>query len=691
MQKKSYPRIKAVGTVDTLHGVMVPDPYRWLENNSDPEVEQWVKEQNTHTQEYLDKIPARGYLRKRFTELLYTPSFGVPVPKKGKYFFAEKKKDENLTALYVQEGLNSEPRVLVNPNLLPKEQRVSLKGWSPSRDGTLIAYGLSEAGNDQVSIHFMNVETGEKFPDIIPAKVYPHIPSAWELDRSGFWYTRRLVDVPRGEEKFHRKVFYHRFGDDWANDKLVFGETVKKEDWVSVSLSEDGRYVVATVDIASEQKERTEIFLLKMDEKSSGFAPVVKNLDGLFYITIHRDFLYISTNFHAPHWKIMRVPIKDAHLGIDSWETVIPEEKEKVIESSRKISDSLFVAKTENMVLHLYRYTLDGTLISEIPLPAIGDITAHTGEQEGDELIFGFTSFLIQHIIFRFDLKAGDLQKIREAPGGIDPKTSVVQQVWYPSKDRTKIPMFLVHKKNLKQDSSNPVYLYGYGGFGINKGPSFSKNMIEFISRGGIYAVANIRGGGELGEEWHEAGRRERKQNVFDDFIAAAEWLIEQKYTNSEKLVISGWSNGGLLTSAVMNQRPDLFKAVIVGAPVTDMLRFHRFFGGRHWIPEYGDPDDSTIFPYLLKYSPYHNIKDGASFPSVLVLTADQDDRVHPMHAYKLAARLQAANKGINPILIRIETKAGHSGAVAVDESIERLADTWAFIYQEIGWGNISS
>ena len=688
MPQKEYPPTKAVDTVDMLHDVTVPDPYRWFEDANSSDVSKWVDSQNAYTREYLDKIPVREYLNKRFTELFYTPSFSVSVPKKGRYFSAERKNGENLFALYVQEGLDGELKPLVNPNLFPKEKRANLKGWTPSRDGKLIAYGLSEAGNDQVSIYFMNVATGENLPDIIPAEVYPHIPSAWEPDGSGFWYTRRIINVPKGEEKFHRKVYYHRFGDNWENDKLVFGEDIKKEDWPYSHLSEDGRHMLVSVDVSSEQKKRTEVFLFDRRNEKLGFTPIIKNIDGIFNASIHRDFIYTTTDFRAPSWKIMRISIKDAHLGIDAWSDVIPEKKEMVVESFRTISDSLFVGKTKNMILHLYQYTLDGTLLSEIPLPSIGDITAHTAEREGNELLFGFTSFLVPHILFRFDLKTNTLQKIRETPGGIDPQTATVQQVWYPSRDGTKIPMFLVHGKDITKNANNPIYLYGYGGFGISNGPTFNKSIIEFIRRGGIYTVGNIRGGGELGQEWHNAGRREKKQNVFDDFITAAEWLISEKYTNSNKLIISGWSNGGLLTSTVINQRPELFKAAIVGAPVTDMLRFHLFFGGRHWIPEYGDPDDPKISPTLLKYSPYHNVKEGTSFPATLILTADRDDRVHPMHAYKIAARLQSANASSNPILIRIETKAGHSGAVAVNELIERQTDMWTFIFEQIGWGD---
>src|SRR3989344_6994143 len=684
----SYPTTPTKEVVDMLHGQSVADPYRWLEDGTAPEVKEWVNAQNTYTHEYLNKIPAREYLKKRFTELLYTPSFSVPVPKKGKYFFTERKENEDLVVLYVQEGLHGEPRALVNLNLLPKEKRMSLHGWSPSRDGKLIAYGLSEAGNDQTSIYIMNVETGEQLPDTIPAEVYPFTPNSWEPDGTGFWYTRRLINVPKGEEKFYRKVYYHHLGDNWENDELVFGENIKKEDWPHVSASEDGRHIIASVDISSEQKKRTEVFLFDRQNKARGFVPIIKNIDGLFSASIHRNFIYITTNFEAPYWKIMRVPIKNAHLEMETWETVVQEKKGEVVEASRKISDHLFVAKTENVVLHLYQYTLDGTLISEIPLPAIGDITGHTGESEGNELIFGFTSFLTPHMVFRFDIKTSEFQKIREAPGGIDSKICDVKQTWYPSKDGTKIPMFLVHKKDGVQDGNNPVYLYGYGGLWISKGSTFNKHTVDFINRGGIYVIAHIRGGGELGEEWHDAGRRENKQNVFDDFIAAAEWLIKEKYTSSNKLVISGWSNGGLLTSAVMIQRPELFRAVIIGAPVTDMLRFHLFFGGRHWIPEYGDPGDPKIFPHLLKYSPYHNIKDGVHFPAVLILTAEQDDRVHPMHAYKIAARIQAVNDALTPILIRIETKAGHSGVVAVNELIERQADVWTFIFEQIGWGD---
>lgn len=501
MSQKPPPPTRKTDVTETIHGTAVPDPYRWLEDDASPEVAQWIADQNTFTRAYLDAIPVRDDLKKRFTELLYTTTFSVPVPKKGKYFFTERKESEDLSVLYVQEGLNGSPRALIDPNLFPKEKRANLKSWSTSRDGKLLAYGLSEAGNDQMSIFVMNVETGEKFTDVIPAEAYPDTPSAWEPDGTGFWYTRRMAVVPKGEEKFHKRAYYHRFGDDWRNDELVFGDEIKKEDYPSVRISEDGRHLLMFVGISSEEKRRTELFVRERSAEARQLVPLVKNLDGIFVASFHKDFIYALTDFHAPSWKIVRISIADALRGVREWSDVIPEQKGSVVESFRAIGDCLFVERNEKMVLRLSRHTLNGTLLSEIPLPAIGSITAHRGEPDGNEFLFGFTSFLTPHAIFRFDLTTNTLQKIREAPGGIDPDGCTVQQAWYSSKDGTQIPMFVVHRKDLAGNEDNPLYLYGYGGFGHRSMPAFSKSIIDFVRRGGIYAVANIRGGGELGQE----------------------------------------------------------------------------------------------------------------------------------------------------------------------------------------------
>ena len=549
----------------------------------------------------------------------------------------------------------------------------------------MLAYTLSEAGNDQASIYVLDVDKGKNLSDFIPADIYPNI-CGWAPDSNGFWYTHRDFDAPRGEEKFHRKLYFHKLGRNFTNDPMVFGKNIEKEDTLGIEVSKDGRYLLITVFVSSAEKERTELYLQDARSSKKEFLPVIKGLeDVLSGGGIYRDKIYIITNYQAPFWKIMVVDIKDAiKKGLDEWKTIIPQSKYP-IERFDLIGDNLFVETLENVHSVLKIYKLDGKFVSEIKLPALGSINAMTGSRKKKELFFQFSSFFFPYTIYRFDVKTQKCSVFKKMGAGINTDLFKVDQVWYPSKDGTKVPMFLVYKKGLKLDGKNPVMLYGYGGFWINEVPCFQKSIIPFLENGGIYVVANIRGGSEFGEEWHKAGILDKKQNVFDDFIAAAEWLIKKRYTNPQRLAIFGWSNGGLLVGAVLTQRPDLFRAVVIGAPVIDMIRYHRFHGGRHWIPEYGSAENPKQLKYLLAYCPYQNVKDGEKYPAVLTVTADKDDRVHPMHAFKITARLQAANASDNPILLRIEMKAGHSGANPVYKSIEEYADLWAFVFWQLG------
>lgn len=681
---KKIIKTRKVNKVDVIYGISIADPYRWLENNN-KEVQQWIKKQNKFTRSELNKIKIRKNIKNRLIQIFRKETIGVPIPRGNRYFFEKLDKNNDLSILYVQDGLKGKPRILIDPNKFSKSKNSILNLWYPSYDGKLMAYGLSKFGNDQSTIYIMDVETKKKLSDIIPGKFYPS-SIVWNPNGSGFWYTRRPLKVTKGEERLHQKVYYHKLGSDFKNDQLIFGENIAKEDIPWVEISEDGRYLLITVYKLSGKTENTALYIYDLENESKGFIPVIDNIDALFWGTIHRDRIFILTNHKASLWKLLSIKIEKVFKKIkktNDFEIIIPKSKFK-LENFLLIKDNILIETLENAQSVLWRYHLNGKLIEKIQLPPFGSITYLSGEKEGDEFFFGFTSFLVPHNVYRFDIVNNRLSLFKTSEVNINLDNFKVQQVWYESKDKTKVPMFLIHKKDLQLNGNNPTMLYGYGGFNISLTPHFQEQIFPFLENGGVYAITNIRGGGEFGEDWHQAGIRNKKQNSFDDFISAAEWLIKEKYTNPNKLAIFGWSNGGLLVASVMIKKPELFKAAVIGAPLADMLRYHLFFGGKYWIPEYGSVEEKEMFQYLLSYSPYHNIRNGISYPATLIITGSQDDRVHPMHAYKLAARLQEANLSSNPILLRTETKTGHSGPRSRSRLIEMLTDIWAFIFWQL-------
>ncbi len=684
MLSKKQPETKIINVVDRVHGISITDSYRYLEGE-DKKTSRWIKEQNKYTKSQIDEIPVKKRLKQQLSKLYKIDSFGIPVPRGDRYFFMDRKGSEDLGVLYIQEGLKGKLKVLIDQNKLSKDKTTVIKNWSPSWDGKLLAYSLSEASNDQASIYVMDVDTGEKLTDVIPGELYPSRGVTWKPDNSGFWYTHRHPSAPKGEEKFHQKLYFHNLGSDFKDDPLIFGGDLAKEDTPSTQVSKDGRFLLITIYCSSSEKEKTELYIKDLNDLRADFIPVVKDKDFLFFGSIYKDTIFIVTNYEAPKWKIMSFKIKDAALGIKAWKTVIPEGKKYIVNRYEIVQDYLFVETLEDVHSLLKIYNLNGKFLKEISLPLIGSIDVLIGEEDGKELFFNFSSYLIPNTIYRYDIKSKRSSEFKKVKLSLDDKLYVVKQVWYSSKDGTKISMFIVHNKDLKLNGDNPTLLYGYGGFNINITPGFNRTIIPFLEDGGIYAETILRGGGEFGEKWHKAGMKNKKQNVFDDYIAAGEYLTKNKYTNPNKLALFGWSNGGLLVGATITQRPDLAKVAIIGAPVLDMLRYHLFHGGRHWIQEYGSAEYKSEFKYLLKYSPYHNVKEGEKYPSVLILTADKDDRVHPMHAFKMAARLQEANGSDNPILIRIEAKAGHSGAAPIYKFVDQYSDMYSFIYWQLG------
>lgn len=686
MTAERSPKTRIARVVDEFYGTSVEDPYRWLEDGADPEVQAWIAAQNAHTRAVLDVHPARPWIHQRLSQLMQLGMVGVPIPRRGRYFFEARKGTDELPILYVQTGLHGQPSALLDPSSLTPGRTTVLQHWSPSPDGTLLAHALSEAANDQAAIHVLNVKTRERLDDLIPAELYPspQTPVEWAHDGRGFWYSRRAPGALAGEEKFHQKLYYHQLGRDFRDDSLVFGEAFKKEDFPWARLSHDGRYLLVNVAIRAEQVRRTEVYIQDLQNPGRGFIPIVQGIEAEGFASFHRDRVFLHTNHDAPNWKLMAVRTQDACRGDAQWETVVPEGSVP-LEGYVAVGDSLFVATLENICSVVRRHRLDGRVLAEIPLSAAGAVTALHGEEDGTEVFLDFSSFLVPTTVYRFDLRADELEVFRSVDAGIEPERFEVRQVWFASRDGTRVPMFLIHKKGLSLDGGNPTVLYGYGGFNISLTPVFLNTILPFIESGGVFARVNLRGGGEFGEKWHEAGMRERKQNVFDDFLAAAEWLFAQRYTQPSKLAIFGRSNGGLLVGAAMTQRPELFQAAIIGAPVLDMLRYHLFHGGRLWIPDYGSVEEPELFPYLLKYSPYHNVRAGEAYPATFIYTADRDDRVHPMHAYKMAARLQAANGSSRPILLRVEGQAGHQGGAAASKVVALFTDVWSFVFEQLG------
>lgn len=680
---QSVPKTKQEKIVENIHGKTVADPYRWLEDNTSAEVQVWVDEQNAYGRSFLDKLKSRSAIKNRMRALFNLDTVAVPYPMNGHYFFVERKGGQELGVLYVQDGLKATPRVLIDQNNLSTDKKTVLAGWHPSKDGKLLAYELSKAANDRTSIRIMDVSTGKDLSDEIPETGYPSF-SDWSHDGSGFWYVRRDPNAPdNGEEKFYQRIFYHKLGDDVTNDTVVFGNEREKTDYLSVQSSTDGRWLLADAYVTTGEIPKVELYLKDLRNPNGTFVPVVEGKDAIFEATFHRGNLVILTNFEASNWRIMTVPVEKATAGVSQWKTLIPEGS-ATIETFLMVRDRVFVQTLENVHSVIREYSIDGSFRREIPLPALGTAGELTGEEEGNEIFFGFSSYVVAHNVFHMKLGNDRIELIKKAESGIKESDFEVEQRWYSSKDGTKIPMFIVSKKGLNRNGKNPLMLYGYGGFNVSITPDFGKTTIPFLEAGGIYVEANLRGGSEFGEKWHEAGMRKNKQNVFDDFIAAAESLIAEKYTSKNKLAIFGWSNGGLLTGACLTQRPDLYKAVVIGNPVLDMLRYHLFDGGRLWIPDYGAAEEADMVPCLLSYSPYHNVRHGVKYPATLILTSDKDDRVHPGQAYKTAARLQEANASNNPILLRVETEAGHTGAASISASLEQYADIWSFVFWQL-------
>jgi prolyl oligopeptidase len=671
-------------------GRRISDPYRWMEEDT-PALRKWVLSQHEEAMAQLASVPAREGIRRRLDELMRAPTLDSITKAGSRYFLRQRFDDQELSAIYCQDTPQGALRLLLDPNDLSSDHTITLADTHPSTDGSLIAYRLSESGNSCMSLHVMDVDSREALPDVIPGDVNPvahawHTRNrvAWLPDNSGFYYTRCPLGTPAAEARFNHKLYFHHLSDDWRDDPLVFGKTLKREQAPYPQLSSDGRYVVVVVQDVSGTAPRSELHVLDREDPQAGFVPVVQGIDAFIAAAFHRDRLYLQTNHQAPLGKLMAIKLADIAAGNLAAMTVIPEGSYP-LRAWTAVRNYLFVETIEDASSRLHVYDLAGNLVKQFELPDIGTIRALRAEPESEELLISFSSFLIPTAVYRVDLETLEYTLYHQHQVRFDPELFETEQVWFESRDKTSIPMFLLHKRGLERDGQNAAVVHGYGGFGVSLLPAFTAHVIPFLERGGIYAVVNARGGGEFGEEWHRAGMRENKQNVFDDFIAAAEWLIAQGYTRASRLGCFGWSNGGLSVSAVAVQRPDLWKAVVAGAAVTDMARFHRAHGGQHWVAEYGSPEDADDRELLMQYSPYHTLPKKIEAPAVLTMVSDNDDRVAPWHSYKMHSAWLAANVSTSPILLRREEQSGHRGSPEVGRTVARYADMWAFFFREFG------
>ncbi|MGL4852113.1 MAG: prolyl oligopeptidase family serine peptidase [Phocaeicola sp.] len=677
--KLVYPETHREDVVDVYFGTEVADPYRWLENDTSAATAAWVEAQNLVTNSFLARIPYREQLLARLTQVANYERVGTPFKKHGKYYFYKNDGLQNQSVLYVQDSLEGEPRVFLDPNKLSEDGTVALTGVSFSHNGKYAAYTISRSGSDWTEIYLIDLTTGERMEDHIEWAKFSG--ASWQGE--GFYYS--AYDAPVAGKEFSNvnelhKIYYHKVGTPQSEDRLIYQNPTYPKRFYTASVTDDDALLFL---YESGEGRGNALYMKDLTKENRPFVSLAANMDYEYYPIESMDGkLYIYTNYDAPKYRLMVADVKSPTQK--DWKELVPE-SEAVLSSAKVIGGKLFLIYDKDASNHAYVYSLDGKQIHEIALPSLGSV-GFSGEKEDKECFFGFTSFTTPGTTYSYDLEANRYTSFRVPQLTFDSESFETHQLFFASKDGTRIPMFITHKKGLKLDGSNPVFLYGYGGFNISLNPSFSPSRIPFLENGGIYAQVNLRGGGEYGEAWHVAGTKMQKQNVFDDFISAAEYLISENYTNPSKIAIVGGSNGGLLVGACMAQRPELFAVAIPQVGVMDMLRYHKFTIGWNWASDYGTSEDSKeMFEYLMAYSPVHALKKGVKYPATLVTTADHDDRVVPAHSFKFAATLQACNEGTNPTLIRIESKAGHGAGKPMRKVLEEQADIYSFILYNMG------
>jgi prolyl oligopeptidase len=659
--------------VDDYHGVKVPDPYRWLEDQNSPETRAWIKAENDHTRSILDGLQGRGAIRQRLAALMNVDVIGVPREEAGRYFFSRRKVGQELPVLYVRDGLDGQDRVLLDPHPLSADHTTSVTLQDVSKDGKLIAYGVRLGGKDEESIHFKEVDSGQDLADVLPEANYYGI--AFTPDKGGFYYGLRQPTGPR--------IFYHILGGDRARDRQVFGDGFGLGDIIHARPSDDGRYLLITV-VHGSAADHTELYLQDL-AAGSPVRPVINDISARFTGDLAGDRLYIETNWNAPNGRVFLTDL--ATPTRDHWREVVPESAAAITGISAA-ADRLFVNYTQNAQSLLWEFDPDGGNRRQIRMVP-GTISGVSGRWTSHDTFFHFTSFADAGTVYRYDPREGQPQAWAHVDTPVGGDSFEIRQVWYRSKDGTRVPMFVVSPKNVRLDRQNPTLMTGYGGFNLDMTPTFSAEAAAWVEAGGVFALPNLRGGGEFGEKWHQAGMLAKKQNVFDDFLAAAQWLIDNHYTTPAKLAITGQSNGGLLVGAALTEQPSLFRAVVCRYPLLDMLRYQDFLVARYWVTEYGEATNPDQFKYLAAYSPYQNVKEGTDYPAVLFVTGDGDTRVAPLHARKMTAMLQWATSADNndgrPILISYDTKSGHSGGRPLGKQIDELTDELSFFMWQLG------
>lgn len=677
----SYPETLTTNAVDRYHGVSIADPYRWLEDDRAPATMAWVQAQNAVTFRYLESIPERAAIRARLASLWDYERYGVPFKRGSRYFFTRNDGLQNQSVLYTTTSLQGEATVLLDPNALSTDGTVALTSFAVTEDGRRLAYGIATAGSDWQEWRVREVASATDLPDRIQWVKFSG--ASWTLDGAGFFYSRydepADTNVLRGVNYFH-KLYYHRVGTAQADDRLVYHRPDQKEWGFYGRVTDDGRYLIINVSQGTDPKNG--VFYLSLADPGAPVVELLNRFDASYdFIDNDGAVFHFRTDREAPRGRVIAIDL--ARPDPVHWREVIPQSAD-MLQSVSRVRETLIAQYLRHATALVKLFRSDGQFQRDLPLPGIGSVAGFRGRRADAETFFAFTSFTVPSTIHRLDLETGQTEVFRAPKVGFHPDDYETRQVFYSSKDGTRVPMFISHRKGLPRDGRRPTYLYGYGGFNVSLTPSFSVPQLVWMEMGGVYAVANLRGGGEYGEDWHQAGIRLKKQNTFDDFIAAAEWLIVNDYTSSQKLAIGGGSNGGLLVGACLTQRPGLFAAALPAVGVFDMLRFHKYTIGWAWTSDYGCADHPDEFRVLRAYSPLHNVRPGTVYPATLITTADHDDRVVPGHSFKFAAALQAAHAGRAPILIRVETRAGHGAGKPLHKLIEENADRWAFLVREL-------
>ncbi len=663
------PKTRVDNVEEVLHGVKIADPYRWLEDQNSPETRAWIDAQNKYTRSFLDAVPGRAEVEKRLGELMRVEFIGTPVFRGGRYFFGKRLADQDLNVIYVRQGLTGKDEVLIDPHPMSADHTTSVMMRGLSDDGKLLIYGVRKGGEDEVELRFFDVDARQDIADRLPRARYGS--ASLTPDNKTLYYTRLTDEGDR--------LFRHAMGSNAAGAK-VFGDGFRRDQGLSGDVTDDGRYLIIHVYTGS---AATKVEVWAQDLAAGGpIQPIIKNIDARFFAGYGDGKLYVHTNWKAPNGRVLAIDLKDP--AQERWREVIPESPKAAIEGVSLAGGKICVNYLENVQSRLVLFTPDGKRFRDIPVLPLGSVSGVAGRWDQDEAFFSFSSYHIPPTIYRYGIEKGRRDFWSRVKVPVRSEDFALKQVWYKSKDGTRVPMFILHRKGLKLDGSAPAYLTGYGGFTASLTPGFSQRAVLWAERGGVFALANLRGGGEFGEQWHRAGMFEKKQNVFDDFIAAAEYLIEKGYTRASKLAIAGGSNGGLLVGAAITQRPDLFRAALCSYPLLDMIRYHKFSIARYWVSEYGSAEDPEQFKYILAYSPYHRVKPGVKYPSVMFVTGDNDTRVAPLHARKMTALLQAANASDHPILLLYDTASGHSGGRPLKKQIEQSADELMYLYGQL-------